>query len=239
MNSPSVESKTRILTRIPTLFIAPIYEVPTWHTVFLIKNSPKAEQIPSPFSPPTSSSVYHPTNPYLPFHTKILSILYPFPFRLSPSTMASSKLSLFFVFLSILSIRAVVDGATHHHAAPAPSVDCSTLILNMADCLSFVSNDSTTTKPEGSCCSGLKTVLQSDAECLCEAFKSSAQLGVVLNVTKALSLPAACKLHAPSVSNCGCQSSLAFSLFFFFFSCGFYWMYICLSMLFGNRGIFF
>ncbi|KAF2317398.1 hypothetical protein GH714_021697 [Hevea brasiliensis] len=61
----------------------------------------------------------------------------------------------------------------------------------------------TATKPEGTCCSGLKTVLKTDAECLCEAFKSSAQLGVVLNVTKALTLPAACKLHAPSASNCG------------------------------------
>ncbi|KAF2309011.1 hypothetical protein GH714_000083 [Hevea brasiliensis] len=73
----------------------------------------------------------------------------------------------------------------------------------MADCLSYVSNDNTTTKPESTCCSGLKIVLKTDAECLCVAFKSSAQYGVVLNVTKALALPAACKLHAPSVSDCG------------------------------------
>ncbi|KAJ6348414.1 hypothetical protein OIU76_004809 [Salix suchowensis] len=73
----------------------------------------------------------------------------------------------------------------------------------MGDCLSFVSNGSTSTKPEGTCCSGLKTVLSTDAECLCEAFKSSAQFGIVLNVTKALSLPSACKIHAPPASNCG------------------------------------
>ncbi|KAF7842610.1 non-specific lipid-transfer protein-like protein [Senna tora] len=72
----------------------------------------------------------------------------------------------------------------------------------MADCLSFVSNGSTTTKPEGNCCSGLKTVLKADAACLCEAFRSSAQLGVVLNVTKAVTLPAACKVSAPSATNC-------------------------------------
>ncbi|KAJ9162474.1 hypothetical protein P3X46_022243 [Hevea brasiliensis] len=115
----------------------------------------------------------------------------------------ASNLSFFLCILSLFFIYAT-HAATHHHAAaPAPSVDCSSLVLNMADCLSYVSNGSTATKPEGTCCSGLKTVLKTDAECLCEAFKSSAQLGVVLNVTKALTLPAACKLHAPSASNCG------------------------------------
>ncbi|XP_050376884.1 non-specific lipid transfer protein GPI-anchored 31-like [Argentina anserina] len=88
-------------------------------------------------------------------------------------------------------------------AAPAPAVDCSSLILNMADCLSFVSNDSKTQKPEGTCCTGLKTVLKADAACLCEAFKSSAQMGITLNMTKAMSLPAACKVSAPSAANCG------------------------------------
>ncbi|RVW69703.1 Non-specific lipid-transfer protein-like protein [Vitis vinifera] len=87
--------------------------------------------------------------------------------------------------------------------SPSPAVDCSSLVLNMADCLSYVSNGSTASKPEGTCCTGLKTVLKADAECLCEAFKSSAQYGVVLNVTKAIYLPTACRVSAPSVSNCG------------------------------------
>ncbi|KAJ6711377.1 BIFUNCTIONAL INHIBITOR/LIPID-TRANSFER PROTEIN/SEED STORAGE 2S ALBUMIN SUPERFAMILY PROTEIN [Salix purpurea] len=48
-----------------------------------------------------------------------------------------------------------------------------------------------------------KTVLSTKAECLCEAFKSSDQYGIVLNVTRAISLPSACKIHAPAASNCG------------------------------------
>ncbi|KAJ1434947.1 Bifunctional inhibitor/plant lipid transfer protein/seed storage helical domain [Sesbania bispinosa] len=79
----------------------------------------------------------------------------------------------------------------------------------MADCLSFVTNGSTITKPEGTCCSGLKSVLKTAPSCLCEAFKSSSQFGVVLNVTKALSLPAACKVSAPSVTNCGLSETPA------------------------------
>ncbi|KAL1204066.1 Non-specific lipid transfer protein GPI-anchored 31 [Cardamine amara subsp. amara] len=115
--------------------------------------------------------------------------------------MAAATSYFLIVLLSVSTVS--VLGASHHHMAPAPSVDCSTLILNMADCLSFVSSGSTDAKPEASCCSGLKKVLKTDAECLCEAFKSSASLGVTLNITKASSLPAACKLHAPSIATCG------------------------------------
>lgn len=102
--------------------------------------------------------------------------------------------------------------------APAPAVDCSSLILNMADCLSFVQNGSTVTKPEGTCCTGLKSVLKADAGCLCEAFKSSAQLGVVLNVTKASTLPTACKVSAPSISKCECEYSCLIALLGFLHS---------------------
>ncbi|XP_018507915.1 non-specific lipid transfer protein GPI-anchored 31-like [Pyrus x bretschneideri] len=94
---------------------------------------------------------------------------------------------------TLVVVMAVLVFGLGDCAAPAPSVDCSSLILNMADCLSFVSNGSTETKPAGTCCNGLKTVLKADASCrLCEAFKSSAQLGVVLNITKGcfcISLP--------------------------------------------------
>lgn len=104
-------------------------------------------------------------------------------------------------FLGLILVANVAESASSH-AAPAPAVDCSSLVLNMADCLSFVTSGSTARKPEGTCCSGLKTVLKADADCLCEAFKNSAQLGVTLNVTKALTLPAACRISAPSVNNC-------------------------------------
>ncbi|KAB5574386.1 hypothetical protein DKX38_001580 [Salix brachista] len=120
--------------------------------------------------------------------------------------MVSRKvLSLILLCTFSISCCYWADGASTRHApAPAPSsVDCTNLIYSMAACLPFVSNDSTSTKPEGNCCAALKTVLSTKAECLCEAFKSSAQYSIVLNVTRALSLPSACKIHAPSASNCG------------------------------------
>ncbi|KAJ0242159.1 Non-specific lipid transfer protein GPI-anchored 31 [Hirschfeldia incana] len=111
----------------------------------------------------------------------------------------------FLFTLLLLSVSTVsVLGASHHHAAaPAPAADCSTLILNMADCLDFVMAGGTEAKPKSTCCAGLKTVLKANAECLCEGFKNSAAFGITLNMTKAATLPTACKIHAPSISNCG------------------------------------
>ncbi|XP_058744675.1 non-specific lipid transfer protein GPI-anchored 31-like [Vicia villosa] len=114
----------------------------------------------------------------------------------------ASKSSLILCVLAIWTLD-LAQGASSTHQAPTPSLDCTNLVLTMADCLSFVTNGSTTTKPEGTCCSGLKSVLKTAPSCLCEAFKSSAQFGVVLNVTKATSLPAACKISAPSATKCG------------------------------------
>ncbi|OIV96204.1 hypothetical protein TanjilG_14881 [Lupinus angustifolius] len=110
----------------------------------------------------------------------------------------ASKLS-FSMILCIFSIW-VVNGADH---APAPSVDCSSVIISMSDCLSFVTNGSTVTEPKKTCCSGLEHVVKTFPACLCEVFKTSAKLGVALNLTKAASLPEACKVTAPSVSSCG------------------------------------
>ncbi|QCD84084.1 hypothetical protein DEO72_LG2g4434 [Vigna unguiculata] len=119
----------------------------------------------------------------------------------------ASKLSLIVCFMALCAIDLAQSASSPQ--APAPSVDCSSLVLTMADCLSFVTNGSTITKPEGTCCSGLKSVLKTAPICLCEAFKSSAQFGVILNVTKATTLPTACKVSAPSVANCGLSEAPA------------------------------
>ncbi|CAN7012262.1 unnamed protein product [Brassica rapa subsp. trilocularis] len=99
--------------------------------------------------------------------------------------------------LMIFTVVALMSGER------ALAVDCSSLILNMADCLSFVTNGSTVEKPEGTCCSGLKTVVRSGPECICEGFKNSASLGVTLDLAKAASLPSACKVAAPPSARCG------------------------------------
>ncbi|CAN8272031.1 unnamed protein product [Cochlearia groenlandica] len=103
------------------------------------------------------------------------------------------------IMLKILTLMVV----TLMSGEKVKAVECSSLILNMADCLSFVMSGSTVEKPEGTCCSGLKTVIRTGPECLCEAFKNSASLGVTLDLTKAASLPSVCKVAAPPSARCG------------------------------------
>lgn len=136
---------------------------------------------------------------------------------MAPRTMETSILMIFTVVALMSGERAI-------------AVDCSSLILNMADCLSFVTNGSTVEKPEGTCCSGLKTVVRSGPECICEGFKNSASLGVTLDLAKAASLPSACKVAAPPSARCGRKFS-----FYIFYIVGSYiygiLLYLVLKML--------
>ncbi|ESQ40865.1 hypothetical protein EUTSA_v10014820mg [Eutrema salsugineum] len=113
------------------------------------------------------------------------------------------------VFPAAISILLLVLSVSSPfvHGKSAPTTDCSAVILNMAKCLSFVTIGSQVEKPDIECCSGLKTVLDSNAECLCEGLKNSASFGVKLNVTKASTLPAACNLTAPPVTACGLSTN--------------------------------
>lgn len=88
----------------------------------------------------------------------------------------------------------------------APSTDCSVLVYDMSDCVSFLSDGSTDTEPDHPCCSGLETVIETDADCVCEAFMMSSQMGIQLNMTRALALPGACGVSGPPLDNCHSES---------------------------------
>ncbi|KAF5933964.1 hypothetical protein HYC85_030135 [Camellia sinensis] len=97
---------------------------------------------------------------------------------------------------------------TTEPGAPAPSVDCTTLIYGMSDCLTYLTVGSNETNPEDTCCTGLKTVLDTDANCLCEGLKSSASLGFNIDFKKAKAIPSVCKIPTlPSLTGCDLTSS--------------------------------
>ncbi|KAG6406791.1 hypothetical protein SASPL_134402 [Salvia splendens] len=133
----------------------------------------------------------------------------PFPLKFQFRNPTISNLSLirkmavtFFAIAVLLSLSSAAQ------SAPAPAVDCTSLVANMVDCLPFVTAGGAAQKPEGTCCSGLKTVVKTNPQCLCDAFRNSAQLGVTLNVSKALTLPAACHVSAPSLSTCSLSAGV-------------------------------
>ncbi|KAJ3673761.1 hypothetical protein LUZ60_005753 [Juncus effusus] len=110
-------------------------------------------------------------------------------------------LTLTLCLFSFLALILTINGADVA-SSPAPSVDCNSVIMNMADCLTFVENGSTIAIPEKTCCDGLKTVLKQNPICLCETFKNSADFGIALDMKKALTLPKACHVKTPPFSEC-------------------------------------
>ncbi|KAL7154666.1 hypothetical protein ABFS83_03G016300 [Erythranthe nasuta] len=85
--------------------------------------------------------------------------------------------------------------------------DCSTLIYEMMECMSFLSGEGGETAAPGEpCCSGFKTVVDANADCICYALGSAASLGLVINITRAASLSSLCRVSAPPISYCHASS---------------------------------
>ncbi|GFZ10024.1 hypothetical protein Acr_21g0006230 [Actinidia rufa] len=118
-----------------------------------------------------------------------------------------SYVSLAFCILATWALVSV-SGAQSLAAAPSPAgADCTSLIYNMVDCISYLSAGSNQMTPDPACCSGFKTVLETNAECICEGFKSSVDLGIAIDMSKAMALPSACGVSAPSISSCDVSSA--------------------------------
>lgn len=98
-------------------------------------------------------------------------------------------------------------------ARAAAQSGCSSVLIGMAPCLNYISGSSST--PSASCCSKLASVVQSQPQCLCTVLNGGgASLGVTINQTLALGLPAACNVQTPPVSKCNgkFQTNTSFSI---------------------------
>ncbi|RID65275.1 hypothetical protein BRARA_D00482 [Brassica rapa] len=79
--------------------------------------------------------------------------------------------------------------------APGPSnSDCSSIIYDMMDCLSYLTPGSNDTKPTKVCCGGILSVLQYNPKCICVGLESSKTMGFAVNNTRARAMPTTCKL---------------------------------------------
>ncbi|BAH93800.1 Os07g0174400 [Oryza sativa Japonica Group] len=85
------------------------------------------------------------------------------------------------------------------------SGSCMTEIISLASCLGYMSGNSSAPKP--SCCTALSSVVTSKPACLCAVLGGGASsLGVTINNTRALELPAACNVKTPPASQCSSKS---------------------------------
>ncbi|GMH02409.1 hypothetical protein Nepgr_004248 [Nepenthes gracilis] len=105
--------------------------------------------------------------------------------------MALKKLEMCFA----IAIASIMCGGA------AAQSSCTTVLVSMSSCLSYVSGSSPT--PSSSCCSALSNVVQTQPRCLCSVLNAGgSSLGVSINQTLALHLPAACNVQTPPASRC-------------------------------------
>ncbi|CAN1270994.1 Non-specific lipid transfer protein GPI-anchored 5 [Linum perenne] len=92
--------------------------------------------------------------------------------------------------------------AVTYHGATAQSGGCTSALISLTPCLSYVSGNAST--PSSSCCSQLASVVSSQPQCLCQLVGGGggSSLGITINQTRALELPDACSVTTPSVSRC-------------------------------------
>ncbi|BFG43129.1 hypothetical protein CerSpe_294030 [Prunus speciosa] len=103
-------------------------------------------------------------------------------------------------FKGIEMALALVLGSMLLGGAMAQS-GCTTALTSLAPCLNYVTGNSS--NPSSSCCSQLSNVVQSSPQCLCSLLNGGgSSLGITLNQTLAMSLPGACKVQTPPVSQC-------------------------------------
>lgn len=79
--------------------------------------------------------------------------------------------------------------------------ECANTLVGLATCLPYVGGDAKA--PTLDCCNGLKDVLKKNRKCLCVLIRdrNDPSLGLKINSTLALGLPATC--HAPvNISDC-------------------------------------
>ncbi|KAJ0020741.1 hypothetical protein Pint_31544 [Pistacia integerrima] len=85
---------------------------------------------------------------------------------------------------------------------PSASNDCINQLLNMSDCLSYVTAGSNVTVPDKPCCPELAGLVESNPICLCDLLGQSSSFGLNIDLNRALKLPSVCKVTTPPVSLC-------------------------------------
>ncbi|KAL6902410.1 hypothetical protein ACP4OV_005286 [Aristida adscensionis] len=80
--------------------------------------------------------------------------------------------------------------------------ECADQLVGLAPCLQYVQGQARSPAPD--CCGGLRQVLGKSPKCLCVLVKDKddPNLGIKINATLALALPAACGATHANVSHC-------------------------------------
>ncbi|CAN6298170.1 unnamed protein product [Urochloa humidicola] len=111
--------------------------------------------------------------------------------------------------LAAAALSLLLAAASAQSSGGSGGSDCTSALVSLSPCMDYISGNGSST-PSASCCSQLKSVVQSKPQCLCAAIgggSSSSLGGVTIDRDRALGLPAACNVQTPPASQCNAGSS--------------------------------
>lgn len=119
---------------------------------------------------------------------------------MSMAAMTENKIrSIAAMFLPLLLLLLALAAVTDIAVAQTPS-GCSSTLVTLAPCIGYVTGSAA--QPSQRCCSALANVVNTNPVCLCQLFAGGNNIGVNINQTLALNMPAACKVTTPPLSSC-------------------------------------
>ncbi|XP_010905968.2 non-specific lipid transfer protein GPI-anchored 4-like [Elaeis guineensis] len=104
--------------------------------------------------------------------------------------------------VSLLATLALSAATASSSPPPASSMNCDDVVMDMMECLPYVCVGSKQRWPDKECCEGVSSVVKISPTCLCAALQEAIQMGIVLDMKRAVGLPAACSIK-DSVGDCG------------------------------------
>ncbi|XP_062015689.1 non-specific lipid transfer protein GPI-anchored 2 [Rosa rugosa] len=112
--------------------------------------------------------------------------------------------AVFTAMLFMLTFHSCGVSAQAPGPAPEAATDCTTQLVTLSDCLTYVEEGSNLTKPDKACCPELATLVKSTPQCLCYLLQknSTSSYGIEIDLNKALHLPSVCKVETPPTSAC-------------------------------------
>uniref|UniRef100_A0A7N2N806 Bifunctional inhibitor/plant lipid transfer protein/seed storage helical domain-containing protein n=1 Tax=Quercus lobata TaxID=97700 RepID=A0A7N2N806_QUELO len=108
-----------------------------------------------------------------------------------------------FIFASIFyTLLLLSNGDNDYSPSTTPASDCSAIVYDVLECIPYLSAGSEQTKVDALCCSSFEAVLEISRECICVALRGSRELGLTLNIARAIALPSACGSSVLSFTDC-------------------------------------
>lgn len=122
-------------------------------------------------------------------------------------------LALVFIIIAAGGNRNIIMAGAQSPPSPiSSSLSCGTSLANLVACMGYLQGGSSNSSPTQDCCTALGSEVDSSAVCVCQLLTTgnnplgipinNIPLTIPINQNRGLTLPGACKISTPTLSQC-------------------------------------